>query len=217
MSPSAKKPIRVFIVDDHDVVRQGLKHILCQTSEFEVAGEAADGKEFLNKIPDLDIDVVLMDIEMPGKTGLETLAQLKTQRPELPVIILSIFQEELYGIRLMKSGASGYLSKTCRPEQLLEATRKVAGGGKYITPSLTEKLVMSFGDDPVKPLHETLSNREYQVFFMIASGKKIKEIAAELFISVNTVNVHRANILRKMRMKGNPDIIRYALKNQLVK
>ena len=213
----SKSKTKVFIVDDHAVVRQGLKHIISQVQELEVVGEAENGSEALIKIPGRKIDVVLMDIEMPQKTGLDALAQLKSQAPNLPVIILSIFEEEEYGVRLLQSGAAGYLSKTCPPEQLIEAIIKVGGGGKYITPTLGEKLVMSLGTNPQRPAHENLSNREYQVFFMIASGKKVKDVAKELSISINTVNTHRSNILRKMHLENNSEIMRYALKNNLVK
>ena len=214
---SQNNKIRIFIVDDHSVVRQGLKHIVSQAQGLEVVGEAENGWDALEKIPGREIDVVLMDIEMPQKTGLEALIQLKSLAPKLPVIILSIFEEEQYGIRLLHSGAAGYLSKTCPPEQLIRAIRKVAEGGKYITPSLGEKLVMSMNNNAQKAVHENLSNREYQVFFMLASGKKVKDIAKELAISINTVNTHRSHILSKMNLENNSEIIRYALKNNLVK
>ena len=209
--------IKVLIADDHAVVRQGLKHIIARDPRIEVVGEAENGNEVLEKVKVLDIDVILMDIEMPEKNGMETLTQLKDSDPNIPVIILSIFQEELYGLRLIQSGASSYLSKTCPPNQLLEAIYKVANGGKYITPSLGELLVKNMDNESNKPIHESLSNREYQVFFMIASGKKQKDIAAELSISINTVNVHRANILKKINTKSNSEIMRYALQNNLIK
>jgi two-component system, NarL family, invasion response regulator UvrY len=217
MSLYNNQTIKVFIADDHEVVRHGLKHIISQTPDIEVIGEAENGVQVLEKIPDLKVDVILMDIEMPEKNGLETLIQLKALHPSLPVIILSIFGEEQYGLRLINYGAAGYLSKTCPPEQLIDAIKKAFKGGKYITPALSEKLVMNFGSNPEKPLHESLSNREYQVFFMIASGQKLKKIANELSISTNTVNAHRTNIMRKMSMSSNAELIRYALQNDLVK
>jgi two-component system, NarL family, invasion response regulator UvrY len=209
--------IKVLIADDHAVVRQGLKHIIERDSGIDVVGEAENGNEVLEKVQVLEIDVILMDIEMPEKNGMETLAHLKTSNPNLPVIILSIFAEEQYGLRLIQSGASSYLSKTCPPSQLLEAIHKVANGGKYITSSLGELLVKNMDNEANKPIHESLSNREYQIFFMIASGKKQKDIASELSISINTVNVHRANILKKLNAKSNSEIIRYALQNDLIK
>ncbi len=208
---------KVLIADDHAVVRQGLKHIISRDPDIEVVGEAENGNEVLEKVKELDIDVILMDIEMPEKNGMETLIHLKTSNPNLPVVILSIFAEEQYGLRLIQSGASSYLSKTCPPNQLLEAIHKVADGGKYITSSLGELLVKKMDNEANKPVHESLSNREYQIFFMIASGKKQKDIASELSISINTVNVHRANILKKLNVKSNSEIIRYALQNDLIK
>ena len=209
--------IRLLIADDHSVVRQGLKHIIARDSNIKVVAEAEDGNEVLKKIKLVDIDVVLMDIEMPLKNGMETLIHLKNSNPNLPVIILSIFAEEQYGLRLIQSGASSYLSKTCPPNQLLEAIYKVAAGGKYITSSLGELLVRNMENEKNKPIHESLTNREHQIFFMIASGKKQKDIASELSISINTVNVHRANILKKLYVKSNSEIIRYALQNDLIK
>ena len=209
--------IKVLIADDHTVVRQGLKHIIARDPNIKVVGEAENGKEVLEKIRMLDIDVVLMDIEMPMQNGIETLINLKITNPNLPVIILSIFAEEQYGLRLIQSGASSYLSKTCPPNQLLEAIHKVANGGKYITLSLGELLVENMSNEAKKPFHASLSNREYQIFVMIASGKKQKDIALELSISINTVNVHRANILKKLYVKSNSEIIRYALQNDLIK
>lgn len=217
MSPSKNNSIRVFITDDHEVVRQGLKHIVSQSPDIEVVGEAENGVQLLEKIKSLEVDVVLMDIEMPEKNGLEALVQMNNLYPGLPIIILSIFQEEQYGLRLINDGAAGYLSKTCPPEQLIEAIKKVSKGGKYITPTLSEKLVMNFGTNPEKSVHETLSKREFQIFFMIASGQKLKEIANELSISSNTVNAHRTNILKKLNMTSNSELIRYALQNNLVK
>ncbi len=209
--------IKVLIADDHAVVRQGLKHIIARDSGIEVVAEAENGNEVLERVQELDLDVILMDIEMPEKNGIETLIHLKTSNPNLPIIILSIFAEEQYGLRLIQSGASSYLSKTCPPNQLLEAIHKVANGGKYITSSLGELLVKNMDNEGNKPIHESLSNREYQIFVMIASGKKQKDIASELSISINTVNVHRANILKKLNAKSNSEIIRYALQNDLIK
>ncbi len=217
MNPSPDNSIKVLIVDDHAVVRHGLRHILSQDENIQIAGEAEDGTRALELIQALDIDVVLMDIEMPGKTGIEVLVQLKNLFPELPVIILSIFEEEQYGLRLINSGASAYLSKTCPPEQLLDAIKKVAKGKKYITQTLSEKLAMNLGKNSKGLPHEILSNREYQLFFMIASGKKIKDIANELSISINTANSHRTNILKKLNMNSNSEIIRYAFQNNLIK
>jgi len=210
------KKIKVLIADDHSVVRHGLTQILSKTSDLLVVEEAENGNEVLEKIRTIDVDVILMDIEMPGKSGLETLMQLKTISPKLPVLILSIFPEDHYGIRLLKAGAAGYLTKTSAPEQLVEAIRSVAQGGKFISPHLAEKLVMDLDKDTDKPLHEALSGREFQVFCMIASGEKLKDIADELSVGITTVSTHRARILEKMNMKTNAELIHYALKNGLV-
>ncbi|MFQ5672102.1 MAG: response regulator [Nitrospinales bacterium] len=210
------KKIRVLIADDHSVVRHGLNQILSKTSDLVVVEEAENGNEVLEKICKIDVDVILMDIEMPGKSGLETLMQLKNSNPKLPVLILSIFPEDHYGIRLLKAGAAGYLTKTSAPEQLVEAIRAVAQGGKFVSPHLAEKLVMDLDKDTDKPLHETLSGREFQVFCMIAAGKKLKDIADGLSVGITTVSTHRARILEKMNMKTNAELIHYALKNGLV-
>jgi DNA-binding NarL/FixJ family response regulator len=215
MSPSSDK-IRVFIADDHFVVRQGLKHTLSQNSDMAVVGEAEDGYQVLERINDLPVDVVLMDIEMPGKNGWEVMVQLKAQRPNLNVLILSIFSEDHYGLRLIKAGASGYLAKSSAPEQLCQAIRIVASGGKFISPSLAQKLIEDLQRDTNKLPHEQLSPREFQVFCMIASGKKIKEIADELSVSITTISTHRANILEKMALKNTSELLHYALKNGIL-
>lgn len=209
--------IRVFVVDDHAVVRQGIKHIIVQNADMEVVGEASHGNEVLEKIKDLDIDVMLMDIEMPEKSGWEVMSQMKYSHPHLGVIILSIFPEDHYGVRLIKAGASGYLTKSSAPEQLVQAIRTVSGGGKFISPLLGEKLIQELDKKDGQPRHAVLSEREFQVFCMIASGKKTKEIADELSLSITTISTHRSNILEKMGMKNNAELIHYALKNGLVR
>jgi two-component system, NarL family, invasion response regulator UvrY len=212
MAPANNK-IRVFIADDHFVVRQGLKHILGQHPDMEVVGEAEDGNQVLERIKDLVADVVLMDIEMPGKSGWEVMVQLKSLYPKLNVLMLSIFPEDHYGLRLIKAGASGYLTKSSAPDQLCQAIRTVATGGKFISPSLAEKLIEELHRDTTKLPHEHLSAREFQVFCMIASGKKIKKIADELSVSITTISTHRANILEKMGLKNSSELLHYAFKN----
>lgn len=214
--PGGSVKIRALIVDDHAVVRQGMKQILSKTPDMEVVAEAENGNEALDKIREIPLDIVLMDIEMPGKSGLEVLLQMKGTHPKLPVLILSIFPEDHYGIRLLKAGASGYLTKTSAPEQLVEAIRIVSRGGKFASPALAEKLVTDLAKGSDKPLHETLSGREFQVFCMIASGKKLKTIADELSLGITTVSTHRSRILDKMEMTSNADLIHYALKNNIV-
>jgi two-component system invasion response regulator UvrY len=209
----SKNKIRVFIADDHFVVRQGLKHILSQNSDMEVVGEAEDGNQVLERIKDLEIDVILLDIEMPNKNGWEVMNQLRSLHPKPNVLMLSIFPEEHYGLRLIKEGASGYLTKSSAPDQLCQAIRAVASGGKFISPSLTEKLIEDLHCDTSKLPHENLSSREFQVFCMVASGKRTKEIADELSVSITTISTHRANILEKMGFKNSTDLIHYALEN----
>lgn len=213
---TSKNKIRVFIADDHFVVRQGLKHILSQIPEIEVVGEAEDGNQVLEKLRDLTADIVLMDIEMPGKSGWEVMLQLKSTQPNLKVLILSIFPEDHYGLRLIKAGASGYLAKSSAPDQLNQAIRKVASGGRFISPSLAEKLIEDYDRDATKLPHEHLSEREFQVFCMIASGKKIKQIADELGVSIATISTHRANIMEKMGLTNSAELIHYAIKNGIL-
>jgi len=213
----SENKIRVFIADDHFVVRQGLKHTLSQNLDMEVVGEAEDGNQVLERIKDMEIDVILLDIEMPKKNGWEVMTQLKSLHPKLNVLMLSIFPEEHYGLRLIKAGASGYLTKSSAPDQLCQAIRAVASGGKFISSSLTEKLIEDLHCDTGKLRHEYLSSREFQVFCMVASGKRTKEIADELSVSITTISTHRANILEKMGLKNNTDLIHYALENGFLK
>lgn len=217
MKSSKSKYIRVLIADDHEVVRQGIKTILSETSDLRVVAEAGDGMEVLEKIQELEVDVVLLDFDMPKKSGLDTLIELKALRPQLPVLMLSIFPEDHYGLRFLKAGASGYLGKASVSSQLVEAVRKVAQGGKFISPVLTEKLVSELNHDTEGPLHEKLTDREFQVFHCIASGKRLKAIAEELHLSINTISTYRSRILEKMEMENNSDLIRYAINNSLIK
>ncbi len=216
MNEHHSKPIRVFIADDHAVVRQGLKQILSKTRDLLVVDEAATGQDVLTKMKTLSVDVVVMDIEMPEKSGLDVLLELQRTHPHVPVIILSIYSEDQFGLRLLKAGASGYLSKTSAPEKLVEAIRTVHQGGKFVSPALTQQLVLGLHTDPLKSVHEVLSDREFQIFLMIASGKPNKTIADELCISVTTVSTHRAHILEKMHLTSNADLTLYASKHGLI-
>ena len=217
MKSKKSDSIKVFIADDHDVVRQGIKNIISDASDLIVVGEAENGEQALKKIQGLDIDVVILDHDMPKKNGLDTLIDLKAIQPKLPVLILSVFPEDHYGIRFLKAGASGYLGKSNVTQQLIEAIRRVANGGKYISPNLADKLVSGLNKDTDKLLHENLTDREFQVFNLLAAGNRLKEIAEELHLSINTVSTYRVRILDKMEMKTNADIIRYAINNGLVK
>lgn len=208
--------IRVLIADDHPIVREGLKQILSETDDILVVDEAANGQEVLSLAWNNNYDVVLLDISMPGRDGLEVLRELKHQKPKLPVLILSMYPEEHYAIRVLRGGAAGYLTKSSAPDELISAIRKVAAGRKYISSSLAERLTYELDRDAERPVHESLSDREYQVMNMIASGKTIKEIADELCLSVKTVSTYRSRILEKMNMKNNAEIVLYAVQNKLV-
>ena len=208
--------IRILIGDDHAIVREGLKQILAETSDMAVAGEAANGQEVLEQVSKNDWDLLLLDIAMPGRAGMDILKQLRSERPELPVLMLSMYPEEQYAVRALKAGASGYLTKESAPEELIAAIRKVSQGGKYVSSSLAEKLAVYLETDHEKPVHELLSDREYQVMAMIASGKTVKQIADELSLSVKTISTYRSRTLRKMEMKNNAEITYYAIKHALV-
>lgn len=208
---------RILIADDHTIVREGLKQILAETSDMVVAGEATNGQEVLDKVLKNNYDVVLLDISMPGRNGLDILKQLKIDNPRVSVLILSMYAEEQYAMRALRAGAAGYMTKESAPDELIQALRKVSQGRKYISPTLAEKLALNLeGGDEQKPPHETLSDREYQVFCMIASGKMIKEIADELALSVKTVSTYRSRILEKMGLKNNAALTHYAIQNKLV-
>ncbi len=209
--------IKILVADDHAIVCKGLKQIVADTPDIIVAGEAADGQGVLEKVREEEWDLILLDISMPGRGGIDTLKQLKIEKPGLPVLMLSMFPEEQYAIRALKAGASGYLTKESAPEELIQAIRKVSRGGKYISESLSESLASHITTDFEKPIQETLSDREYQVMLMIASGKTVSEIADELSLSVKTISTNRVRALRKMGMKNNAEITHYAVKQGLVK
>ena len=207
--------LRILIADDHPVVRQGLKQIVSEAADIVVGDEATDGHEVLNKIRAGNYDVVLLDITMPGKDGIDVLTQLKYEKPNLPVLIISMHPEEQFAVRALRAGASGYLTKESTPDELITAIYKVSTGGRYISASLAENLAYLIQKVEQLP-HETLSDREYQVMRLIASGKTITDIAKELSLSVKTISTYRARILEKMKMENNVELTRYAMKNQLV-
>lgn len=208
--------IKILIADDHAVVRKGLKQILAETSDIVATDEAINGQEVLEKVRKNDYDIVMLDISMPGRNGLDILKQVKNEKPEMSVLILSMHPEEQYAVRALKAGASGYLTKDSAPDELILAIRKISQGRKYITSSLAERLAFYLEVDSEKPLHEALSDREYEVMRMIASGKTVKEIAEELFLSIKTISTYRSRILEKMGMKNNTELVHYALKNRLL-
>ena len=208
--------IRILIADDHAIFRHGLRQILEENSDMSVDGEASNGQDVLDQIWRNDFDLLLLDINMPGMSGLETLKQLKAQKPKLKVLVLSMYPEEQYAIRALKAGASGYITKASASEELIEAIRKVSQGGKYVSASLAEKLILDFESDIDRLPHELLSDREFEVLCMIASGKTVSQIAEELCLSVKTVSTHRVRILEKMRMKNNAELTNYAIKHELI-
>ena len=215
MTASTEKTIKIIIADDHPLFRRGLKHALEETPDIEVIGEASNGDNLLSMIKSDNLDMVLLDISMPGKSGLDLLKQLKSEYSKLPILILSVYPEEQYAVRFIKAGASGYLTKESAAEKLAEAIRKIAAGGKYASTAIIEKLAFDFSDSN-KPLHETLSDREYQVFGMISIGKSLTEIGVDLSLSVKTISTHRTRILEKMKMKKNAELIHYAITRNLL-
>lgn len=208
--------IEVLVADDHQIVREGLKQILAETSDIVVTGEASNGGEVINRVWKTDYDVILLDISMPGRSGLDILKELKSIKPKLKILFLSMHPEEHYAVRALKSGASGYLTKNRAKDELIEAIRRVSLGGKYVSASLAEKLAFDLEKDYEKPPHERLSDREYEVMRMLTSGKTVSEIARELSLSVKTISTHRSRLLQKMDMKTNAELTRYAIQSGLV-
>ncbi len=213
---SSSQTIRVLIADDHAIVREGLKQIISDSGHISVAAEAENAQQAIQKVREGGFDVLLLDISMPDRNGIDVLKQVKKELPSLPVLMLTMHREDQYAIRAMKAGASGYLTKQSAPAELVNALQLVASGRKYITPSLAEEMANLIGDDPAKPLHETLSDREYQTLVMIASGKTVTEIAVELSLSVKTISMYRARLLQKMRLRHNAELTHYALRHKLV-
>ena len=212
-----KDKIKVFIADDHSIVRRGLVQVISDTPDMLVVGEAENGNELLTKVKKFKIDVVVMNLDMPEKSGWDVIVQLQIDFPSLPVIILSVYPEDDYASTFFQAGASAYLNKTSAPEQLVEAIRKVVQGGKFISPSFAEKLAFDLGKDKKISPYETLSHREFQVFHMIASGKSVRKISEQLSLSVPTISTHRSRILEKMDLKSNSELIHYAFKNGVLR
>jgi DNA-binding NarL/FixJ family response regulator len=208
--------IRIVLADDHTIVREGLKQLLQAADGLEIAGEARDGHEAMKAVRELDFDLLLLDMSMPGKSGIELIKQVRAEKPKLRILILSMHEERQYAIRAIRAGASGYLTKESASRQLVEAIRKVASGGAFISAEVAEQLALGAMPDAKGALHESLSDREFQVFRMLAEGKSVSDIAERLHLSVKTVSTHKANILQKMRMETVGDLIRYALAHRLV-
>ena len=207
---------RILIVDDHPFVRQGLKAALKESGDIEIAGEASDGEEAILKTRLLIPDILLLDISLPGKNGLEVLKQIRAEMPKVKTLILSAFPEKQYAIRCFANGARGYLTKKSAAEELLTAIRKIVGGGKYVSASLAELLAGEIGSDAEQLPHERLSDREFQVLCLLGQGKTVSEAAATLSLSLSTINTYRAHILEKMKMETTAQLIRYVLDNNLV-
>jgi two-component system invasion response regulator UvrY len=208
--------IRVLVADDHAIVRRGLKLILQEEFHNIQFGEASDGQQALNLAWKQEWDIVILDITLPGRSGLDVLKELKQIRPKLPVLVLSMHPEDQFAVRTLKAGASGYMTKENVAEELVKAIRKVLAGGKYVSVSLAEELAFRLEADDEKPLHEKLSDREYQVLCLIASGKTVKQISEKLSLSIKTISTYRTRILEKTKMQTNAELTHYALKNKLI-
>jgi len=208
--------IKVLLADDHALLRGSLKQLLEDTGYIQVVAQAGDYSEIIAAIAKHPVDVAILDISMPGKNGVDVVKILKDKKPDIKILMLSMHPEDQYAVRSLKAGASGYLTKNTAPEKLVDAIQVIAAGRKYITPELAESLASHLTEDTDKPLHSTLSDREFETIRMIASGKKLSEIASEMALSPKTVSVYRARILEKMRMKTNGELTKYALENGLV-
>jgi DNA-binding NarL/FixJ family response regulator len=208
--------LNILIADDHAIVREGLKQIVAEEKDMKVAGEVSNAAELIEMVQNSNYDIVILDINMPGRSGLDALKDLKKIKPNLPVLILSMFTEEQYGLRAIKAGASGYLKKVSAPTEMVTAIRKIVSGGKYINQPLAEKLAEDIGERNKSILHEKLSDREYQIMCLIAAGKTTEEIANNLSISTQTVYTYRNRILEKMSMKSNVELTQYVIQNKLI-
>lgn len=208
--------LRVLIADDHPVIRRGIRHILMEIVDTVEADEVSKGCEALESIARIRYDVVLLDLTMPDMNGIDVLKQIRVSHPDLPVLILSIHREDLYAVRALRAGASGYLTKECASEELVLAIRTILGGSKYINPSLAQTLAFELDASSHQKLHKKLSDRELQVLQLIASGKTVKDIAEEMSLSVKTISTYRSRILEKLNLRNNAEITYYALKEKLV-
>jgi two-component system invasion response regulator UvrY len=207
--------IRILIADDHPVVREGIRQIVSAAGDMLVADEAGSGRELLERAQSVDHDLVLLDLSMPEVSGLDLLKQLKRERPKIPVVILTMYSEDQFAVRALKAGAAGFLMKDSAPTELVGAVRKVVSGGRYLTPTVAERLAGYLAADSDQPVHEKLSDREYQVLRMIAAGKSTRQISIELALSVKTISTYRARIFEKMQMKSTAELAAYAVRNRL--
>lgn len=207
--------IRIVIADDHAIVREGLKRIVSSVDDMEVAGEAADGTEVMQRVRELTFDVLMLDLSMPGRSGMELIKLLRAEKPKLRILVLSMHQELQYAVRAIKSGASGYLTKESAPAQLEQAIRKIAAGGAFISAEVAEQLALGAMPGSSALPHESLSNREFEVLRLLVDGVSVTDIAARLNLSVKTVSTHKANLMHKMGLQNQSELIRYALKHGL--
>ncbi len=211
-----KSTIRILIADDHAILRRGLKEILLREIPDTVCGEAKDAQEVLTQVERHEWDLLILDVTMPGRSGLDALKDLKAVKPKLPVLVLSMHPEDQYGKRVLTAGASGYMNKESAPEELIKAIHKVLAGGHYVSPAMAEKLAAGLHGDDARPIHEILSDREFEVLRMIAAGKTVTQIGEELHLSVTTVSTYRARILEKLNKTTTAELMHYALRNRLV-
>ncbi len=207
---------RILIADDHSVVRMGLKQILLNEFPSALIEEVSDAEELLKKIMMEEWDIVICDIAMPGRSGLDVLTQIRKSHPKLPFLVLSMYPEEQYAIRVLKAGASGYLNKDSAPEELVKAINRVLSGKKYITPSIAERLVTTVDQHDREFIHESLSDREFEVLKLLASGKSVSDISDQISLSVSTISTYRARIMTKMNLKTNTDLIMYSIDHKLI-
>jgi DNA-binding NarL/FixJ family response regulator len=208
--------IKVLVADDHAIVREGLKQILLRAQDFEIGGEASNGHEVLDKVRNSAWDLLLLDMSMPGRSGIELIKLVKAERPQLPILVLTMHAEKQYAVRAFKAGAAGYLTKESAPLELVSAARKVASGGMYVSPVTAEYMAVSIGQPQQSLPHQSLSDREFEVFRMIVGGSSISDIAERLTLSVKTVSTHKTRILQKMQMQSQTELIHYAIKHNLV-
>jgi two-component system invasion response regulator UvrY len=208
--------MRILIADDHAVVRRGLKQILSEERDISVVGEAKNGHEALEMSRRLEWDVAVVDYAMPGRGGVELLKEIKRHHPKRPVLVLSMYPEEWHAVQVLRAGGSGYLSKETATEELMTAIRKVAKGGRYVSAALAEKLASGLTPDRARAPHEALSDREYRVLWLLASGKPISQIAKEMFLSPSTISTYRTRILRKLGLANNAQLVQYAVQHQLI-
>lgn len=208
--------MRLVIADDHAIVREGLKRIVADAGDMQVVGEAADGTEVMQRVRTLDFEVLVLDLSMPGRSGMELIKLVKAEKPRLRILVLSMHHETQYAVRAIKSGASGYLTKESAPGELAQALRKIAAGGAYISAEVAEQLALgAMGDTPAAP-HAALTDREFDVMRRLAAGEAVSDVAAALHLSVKTVSTHKANLMAKMGMHNQTDLVRYALRHGLI-